>query len=117
MNNRRNRLLAFSIAPLLLLCALVARAEPTTGVMWIDVRTPTEYEQGHLPQAIQIPYDGIAAGVAKLQLPKDTPIYLYCGSGHRAGIAQQSLQQLGYTHVTNAGGLQDARKLAEAMAD
>jgi phage shock protein E len=35
-------------------------------------------------------------------------IYLYCGSGRRAGIAQESLQASGYTNVTNIGGLDEA---------
>jgi len=50
--------------------------------------------------------------VAGLQLAKNTPIYLYCAVGGRAEKARQSLLAAGYSNVTNAGGLEDARKLA-----
>ena len=93
------------------LLAIGAHAEVPADAVWIDVRTPTEYAQGHLPQASNIPFDGIVVGVAGLKLPKDSPIYLYCASGGRAGKARQSLMDDGYTNVTNAGGLEDAKKM------
>ena len=89
-----------------------AWAEVPADAVWIDVRSPTEYASGHLQQATLIPFDGIEAGVARLQLSKDTPIYLYCAVGGRAEKAKQRLEALDYTNVTNVGGLEDARKLA-----
>ncbi|MCB1687347.1 MAG: rhodanese-like domain-containing protein [Halioglobus sp.] len=91
-----------------------AWAEEAADVVWIDVRTPAEYASGHVPQAILIPFDGIEAGVAQRQLSKDTPIYLYCAAGGRAEKAKERLEALGYTEVTNVGGLKDAEKLAGA---
>jgi phage shock protein E len=79
--------------------------------VWIDVRTAEEFEAGHVPPAINIPYEQIAAEVAELGLAYDQPIYLYCRSGRRAGIALQSLQELGYQQVVNVGGLEDAKQL------
>ena len=95
------------------LLATVVRAEVPADAVWIDVRTPTEYSQGHLEQARNIPFDGIVVGVTSLKLSSDAPIYVYCASGGRAKVAKQSLEAAGYTNVTNAGGLEDARKLAE----
>lgn len=92
---------------LLLLIAPV-RAELPEDAVWIDVRSPGEFAEGHLADATLIPFDGIEAGVAGLNLDKDTPIYLYCGSGGRAGVAKQTLERKGYTRVINAGGLSDA---------
>lgn len=89
-----------------------AGAEVPAGAVWIDVRTTAEYAEDHLDQATLIPFDGIETGIAELQLGRDTPIYLYCGSGGRAEIAKQRLEGLGYTNVTNAGGLDEARELA-----
>ena len=66
---------------------------------------------GHLEQARLIPFDGIQAGVAGMQLAKDTPIFLYCAVGGRAEKARQSLLAQGYTNVVNVGGLDDARAL------
>jgi phage shock protein E len=103
------------IIGLILACLLVgtrALAEVPAEAVWIDVRTPSEYAQGHLPQARLIPFDGIEAGTAGLHLAKDTPIYLYCAAGGRAEKARQSLVAAGYTNVTNAGGIEDARRLA-----
>jgi len=88
------------------------RAELPTNAVWIDVRSPAEYQQGHLAQAQLIPFDGIEAGVSGLNLPKDTPIYLYCAVGGRAEVAKQRLEALGYDKVTNVGSLENARELA-----
>jgi phage shock protein E len=92
----------------------LAWAEVPLDAVWIDVRSPTEYASGHVQQATLIPFDGIEAGVAQLQLSKDTPIYLYCAVGGRAEVAKKRLEALDYTNVTNAGGLDEARKLAAA---
>jgi phage shock protein E len=97
---------------IMLCCALPVRAQVPANAVWIDVRTPTEYASGHLEEAALIPYDGIEAGVARLQLEKDTPIYLYCAVGGRAEVAKKRLEAQNYTNVTNVGGLLDARKLA-----
>ena len=101
---------------LLLACLLssASLAQVPADAVWIDVRTPGEYAQGHLPQAQSIPYDGIEVGVQALDLSSDAPIYLYCAVGGRSEIARQRLQALGYSNVINAGGLEDARKLAAA---
>lgn len=95
-----------------LLLAFRLHAQVPAGAIWIDVRTPAEYAEGHVPRALSIPLDGIEAGVRGRGLPLDTPIYLYCGSGQRAELARQRLQRLGYTEVVNAGGLEEARNLA-----
>lgn len=81
------------------------------NAVWIDVRTPKEFNSGHVPAAHSIPFDRIEAGVAELKLAKDTPIYLYCAVGGRAAIAKKKLDALGYGQVTNVGGLKDAQGL------
>jgi phage shock protein E len=107
--NRKAAIGTFLVA---LLFSASLRAEVPADSVWIDVRSPAEYQQGHLEEAQLIPFDGIEMGVAGLQLAKDTPIYLYCAAGGRAERARQTLLQAGYNNVTNAGGLEDARKLA-----
>ena len=87
-------------------------AEVPADAVWIDVRTPAEYEQGHLEQAVLIPFDGIEVGAASLKLSKDAPIYLYCAVGGRAEQAKQRLEAQGYSNVTNVGGLNQALQLA-----
>ena len=81
------------------------------NAVWIDVRSPQEFDEGHLEGAVLIPYDAITAGVLGRQIPKDTPLYLYCAVGGRAEVAKQELKTLGYRSVTNVGGLENARHL------
>ncbi len=97
--------LIFSFATLLVTGSL---AHAQNDTLLIDTRSPAEYEQGHAQGAILIPYDAIEAGILKLSPAKDTPIYLYCGSGGRAEIARKRLEHRGYTKVINLGGLKDA---------
>lgn len=69
----------------------------------IDVRTEAEYESGHIPTALNIPYDEIAD-----RLPtgdRDALIVLYCRSGNRSGTAERTLRSLGFTNVVNFGGI------------
>ncbi|MEE4377696.1 MAG: rhodanese-like domain-containing protein [Candidatus Competibacteraceae bacterium] len=73
----------------------------------IDVRTAGEYQQAHVRQSINIPYDEIAARIDAFAPDPDTAIVLYCRSGRRSSIAEQTLRQLGYQEITNRGGLND----------
>jgi len=49
--------------------------------------------------------------VARRQLPKDTPIYLYCAVGGRAELAKQRLEAIDYKNITNVGSLENARRM------
>jgi len=93
------------------LCLLFSGLVSAVQEVWIDVRSAEEYESGHLQQAINIPYEEIGTEVAALELPKDQPIYLYCRSGRRAGIALETLQAEGYTNVSNVGSYEEAQAL------
>lgn len=71
----------------------------------IDVRTPEEFAEKHIKEAINLPLADIQAG----KLPKaDTSqtIYLYCRSGSRANQAKAILEQAGYKDIINLGGLE-----------
>ena len=86
-----------------------AQAAKAKGV-WIDVRSPEEFGQGHLQGAINIPADQIGAKISSISPDKQAPVNLYCRSGRRAEAALQTLKQLGYNNVTNHGGYEDLRK-------
>ncbi len=79
--------------------------------VWIDVRSEEEYQAGHVEPAINIPYEEIADRISALQLAPGQTIFLYCRSGRRSGIALETLSSLGYTRLTNVGGLADAQLL------
>lgn len=70
----------------------------------IDVRTEKEYNQGHVPGAINIAHDQIAANMSKLLARKDTPVVLYCRSGFRAGKAADVLLEHDFTQVKHLEG-------------
>ena len=93
---------------LLLLMLGLSSLAWAADVTWIDVRTPEEFSQKHVPDAVNIPYDRIGDEIAALNLDKDSTIYVYCHSGRRAGIAKETLDAMGYTHVVNKGGVDDA---------
>jgi len=78
--------------------------------VWIDVRTPQEFQGGHKQGAVNIPYDQIGGRIGELKLDKDADINVYCRSGRRAGVAESTLKSMGYTQVENIGGLNDALK-------
>lgn len=76
----------------------------TPGALLLDVRTPEEYAEGHLPGARNLPLQSLE-GIAAVAPAKDTPLYVYCRSGARSGQATGLLQRMGYTKVTNIGGI------------
>jgi len=79
---------------------------------WIDVRTAGEYADGHVSQAVNIPYEEITERIGEVTADKDALIYVYCRSGRRSGIAKGALEQAGFSNVVNLGGLDDARRAA-----
>lgn len=72
----------------------------------IDVRSPAEYEAGHLRDAILLPVNAIAMHIDRIAPDKAAPIVVYCQSGGRSASARQLLMQMGYQNVLNGGGLQ-----------
>ncbi len=80
------------------------------AVLVIDVRTTEEYNSGHIAGAVHIPYEVVGDEIAALSTDKERDIVLYCRSGRRSGIALKTLQDMGYTHVVNAGGIDEYRK-------
>jgi phage shock protein E len=76
----------------------------------IDVRTETEWNNGHIEGAILIPYETIGERIGTVVKDKFNRIYLYCRSGRRSGIAKETLEKMGYKDVLNLGSLEDAAK-------
>lgn len=76
----------------------------TDGAVLLDVRTPDEYRQGHIPGSKNVPLQSISK-VAGMIDNKSTPIFVYCLSGARSRQAAAILKQMGYTNVKNIGGI------------
>lgn len=88
-------------------------SNPLDDAVIIDVRTQKEWDSGHLAQAIHIPHTEIAQKIGDVASDKDAKIVLYCAVGGRAGKAKEVLDELGYTHVENAGGYDDIKLRAK----
>lgn len=74
-------------------------------VQLVDVRTPGEYAQGHIENAININvYDG-AFGTKSAKLDKSKPVYVYCRSGARSMKAAGKLKSQGFNVVNLNGGI------------
>ena len=85
----------------------VTMMEEESGYIILDVRTPEEFAQRHIPGAINVPNE-IIETQALSQLPdKDQLILVYCRSGNRSKQASEKLVALGYTNVVEFGGIND----------
>lgn len=75
------------------LAALLERGR-AGGPQLLDVRTPDEYAQGHIPGAILIPHDALGRRVDELDPAR--PVVLYCRTGRRADLAERVLRGRGF---------------------
>ena len=82
----------------------VADFHNTEGAILVDVRTPQEYREGHIPGSANVPLQTIDK-VTSIAENKDTVLYVYCYSGARSRQATAMLQHMGYTNVQNIGGI------------
>ena len=81
------------------------RMETDVDYILLDVRTPEEYAEGHIPGAINVPNETIGA-----EMPPELPdpaqeILVYCRSGRRSKEASQKLADMGYTGILEFGGI------------
>ena len=67
----------------------------------IDVRSPQEYREGHIENAILIPEYELKNRAKKELKDLERPIIVYCSTGHRSKRAQKILKQMGYTEIYN----------------
>ncbi len=74
------------------------------GALLIDVRSGSEFAEGHVPGSINIAHTKIDALVAAIGDDSGRNVVVYCRSGNRSGKAQAKLQDLGYTAIFNATG-------------
>lgn len=73
---------------------LLERSEP---IQLVDVRSKEEYEQNHLPNSINIPFEHLETRIQEIDLYR--PLYIICQSGIRSRIAQQKLLRVNNTSV------------------
>ena len=84
----------------------IARYKSQPEGVLLDVRTREEYRQGHIPGSKNLDLGKIRT--ARGLLPdQGVPLFVYCHSGARSGQAAFMLKNMGYTNVTNIGGIMD----------
>ena len=75
-----------------------------TGAVLLDVRSPQEYREGHVPGSQNVPLQQLDK-VEEVTENKDTVLYVYCHSGARSRQAVSLLKHMGYANVLNIGGI------------
>lgn len=85
----------------------VTMMEEQTDYIILDVRTPQEFAEKHIPNAINVPNESIGDKTIP-ELPReDQLILVYCRSGNRSKQASEKLVALGYTNIYEFGGIND----------
>lgn len=85
----------------------IAMMAEETDYLILDVRTPEEFAEKHIPNAINIPNESIGTDEIKELPDKDQLILVYCRSGNRSKQAAGKLAALDYTNVVEFGGIND----------
>lgn len=79
------------------------------GYILLDVRTPKEYADGHIPNAVNLPNETIGKEPPTILSDKEQRIFVYCRSGRRSQDAAAKLAAMGYTNIVDFGGIMDWR--------
>ena len=81
------------------------------GALFVDVREPDEWDEGHIPGAVHVPRGRLESRVEGLVPDKQRPLVVYCSGGTRSAFASKVLGELGYENVVNlAGGFTDWKR-------
>ena len=85
----------------------VSLMEAEENYIILDVRTQAEYEEKHIPKAVNIPNESIGTEEIPALPDKNQLILVYCRSGNRSKQASEKLAALGYTNIVEFGGIND----------
>jgi NADPH-dependent 2,4-dienoyl-CoA reductase/sulfur reductase-like enzyme/rhodanese-related sulfurtransferase len=87
--------------------AAILETPPEERPFLLDVRTPTEFAAGHIPNAVNIPVDELRSRLS--ELPRDRQITAYCQVGQRGYLATRILLQAGFKAANVGGGYKTYR--------
>ena len=85
----------------------IAMMEAENDYIILDVRTPEEFSERHIPGAINVANETIGSEEIPELPDKDQLILVYCRSGNRSKQASEKLVALGYTNIVEFGGIND----------
>ena len=83
---------------------LASRIEAGDAPLVLDVRTPEEFEAGHIPGAVNVPIAELEARLAELERYRSEEVVVHCQSGRRAAAAEEILLEAGFTDVRDLSG-------------
>jgi phage shock protein E len=92
-----------------------ALAKLKNGALVIDVRSPGEFNSGHLAVAMNIPLDEIEAVLPQRVKDKNQVLLLHCQSGMRSSMAKQKLKGMGYLNAFNLGSYGRAESIVTQL--
>ena len=87
--------------------AAITMMEEESNYIILDVRTPEEFADQHIPDAINIPNETIGTEEITELPDKEQLILVYCRSGNRSKQASDKLVKLGYANIVEFGGIND----------
>ena len=90
--------------------ALLTQIDDGTAPVVVDVRTRREYDAGHVPGAIHVPFYSLLASQDEVAVSHERTVVVYCEHGPRAGIAKLALWLHGYRDVRYLDGHMSAWK-------
>jgi len=80
------------------------KVETTDKAVIIDVRTPDEYKDGHLSNAVNMNWNDDTFGQQIKSLDKNAPVFVYCYAGGRSSAAAKELRKQGFKEVYDMQG-------------
>ena len=83
---------------------LSKQIEVKADILILDVRTPGEFKDGHIPGAYHLDHREIESRIGELDAYKNRPVVVYCYSGIRAGMVESYLVEQGFTEVRHLQG-------------
>jgi rhodanese-related sulfurtransferase len=89
--------------------ALLERLGGASAPLVLDVRTSKEFQSGHVPGAVHIPFDEIGSRMSELDSAKSGDVVVYCQSGRRAGMAEAELRAAGFSVLHLSGDMKGWR--------
>mgnify|MGYP002802503295 FL=1 len=82
----------------------ISEAKKREGSIFLDVRTPEEYSEGHIEGSINLPLHELKK-IGSVIPDQEAPVYVYCLSGARSRRSAALMGHMGYLDVTDMGGL------------
>lgn len=76
----------------------------------VDVRTPAEFEAGHLEGAVNVDMEAADFGDQIAEYEQAGTYFVYCRSGNRSAVAVEQMESMGFTDVTDGGGMDEASR-------